>query len=197
VGFVDPTYVSIRAEVIEIMSIIIRRFASTSVALAALVLGGTALASPGHAQLTPDQKAKLEAPKQAERAARAELDAALAAQIEKGAIDRAALAPQIAKEKQAEANVKAALDAVLTPEQKAEMQKHRDEHKAKQGEGKRHHEGANLNLTPEQKAQIKARMAAEPKGDRGVERKIDRFDAMVPVLTQAQRAQLAAKLRTK
>ena len=175
------------------MSTRIRWFASTSVALAALALGGAALASPGHSLLTPDQKAKLEAPKQAERAARAELDKALATQIERGAIDRAALAPQIAAEKQAQANVKATLDSILTAEQKAEMQKHREEHKAKKGEGKQQHE--HLNLTPEQKEQIRARMAAEPKGDRGVERKIDRFEAMVPVLTPAQRTELAAKLR--
>jgi Spy/CpxP family protein refolding chaperone len=175
----------------------IRMFTSLSLAVAALSLGGSALASPGHSILTPDQKAKLEAPKQAERAARSELNKALAGQIERGVIDRAALAQQIAAEKQAEANVKATLDTVLTPEQKAEMQKRREEHKAKGEEGKKgeHREHARLNLTPQQRETIKTRMQAEPKADHGVDRRIDRFDAMVPVLTQAQRAALAAHLR--
>jgi Spy/CpxP family protein refolding chaperone len=175
------------------MSSTVRVFASTSIALAMLTLGGAALASPGRSVLTPDQKAKIEAPKQAERVARTDLDKALATQIERGAIDRTALAPQVAAEKQARANFKAALDAILTAEQKAEMKKHREERGAKKGEGKQHEHF--LNLTSEQKEQIRARMAAEPKGDRGVDRRIDRYEAMAPVLTPAQRAELAAKLR--
>jgi Spy/CpxP family protein refolding chaperone len=173
------------------MSSRIRHFASISLALATLALGATALASPGSAALSPDQKAKLDAPKQAERAARADLNKVLAQQVEAGAVDRAALAPQIAAEKQAHANVKATLDAILTPEQKAEMQKHREEHQAKH-EGERRER---FQLTREQKEQLHARMAAEPKGDRGVDRMIDRYHAMVPILTPAQRAELANDLR--
>jgi Spy/CpxP family protein refolding chaperone len=185
---------SIRAEVIEIImsSSIVRTFASVSFAVAALTLGGSALASEGHASLTPAQKAQLEAPRRAEHAARAELNKALAAQIERGAIDRALLAPQVAAEKQARASLETAFESVLTAEQKAEMHKRREARQANEGERK-HHE--RLNLTEEQKTQIRARMAGEPKGDRGVERRIDRYDAMAPVLTPAQRAELAATLR--
>ena len=174
------------------MSRILRTFASVSATLAMLALGTTALASPNHG-LSKEQKARLEAPREAERAARAELKKAIATQIENGKIDRAALASQIAAEKQAEANLKAARESVLTPEQKAKRAKHADGKK-----GKKEHRAVKenrLNLSEQQKEEIQKRMAAEPKSDRGVERMIDRFDAMTPVLTPAQRTELARELR--
>jgi Spy/CpxP family protein refolding chaperone len=176
------------------MSSILRTFAAVSITATMLAFGGSALASPGHG-LSSEQKAQLEAPRQAERAARTELRKALAGQIENGKIDRAALAQQIAAEKQAQAKLKTARDAVLTPEQKAAHAsgKHGEGKKA----GKEHHgDKANrLNLSDKQKEEIQKRMAAQPAGDRGVDRMIDRFDAMTPVLTPAQRAELARALR--
>ena len=146
-----------------------------------------------------------------EHKARADLRVALAAQVERGTIDRAAVKPQLDAAKVAEANAKKVQEDTLTAAQKAELAKIREAkhaaHQAKKdangkdgkgneakGEG-RHHGGHGLNLTPEQKKQIHDRMAKEPAGDRGADRMVDRLDATVPVLTPAQRAELAAKMR--
>jgi Spy/CpxP family protein refolding chaperone len=199
------------------MSLKIRSLVTTSLILASLAVGGAALAhGGGHGghgasarslpSLTQDQKTKLDAAADAEHKARADLRVALAGQVDKGTIDRNALKPQIDAAKLAEANARKVEADTLTAAQKAELAKLREakraEHEANKGKhagdakGEHHdHAGKGLNLTPEQKAQIKARMAAEPTGDRGAERIVDRIDATVPVLTPAQRAELSAKLR--
>ena len=202
------------------MSTKIRSLVSASLVLASLALAGSAFAGGGHGHgggaralpsLTQEQKAKLDAAAEAEHTARKALKVALAAQVEKGAIDRSAVAPQVAAEKVAEANARKVTDDTLTAAQKAELAKlheaKRAAHEAKghakgNGEAKTegHHGhdrgmGKSLNLTPEQKKQIHERMKAEPQGDRGPERIVDRLDATVPVLTAAQRAELAANLR--
>jgi Spy/CpxP family protein refolding chaperone len=184
------------------MTIKIRSLAAASLVLASLALGGAALAHGGaHGgsarslpSLTQDQKTKLDAAAEAEHKARAELRVALAAQVDKGAIDRNAVKAQLDAARLAEANARKVEDDTLTAAQKAELAKMRDAKGAKHGE---HHDGAGhgLNLTPEQKKQIHDRMAAKPAGDRGADRVVDRLDATVPVLTAAQRAELAAKLR--
>ncbi len=202
------------------MSKNIRTLVSASLVLASLALGGAALAGGGHGghgggaralpSLTQDQKAKLDAAEAAEHKAHADLRVALAAQVERGIIDRAAVKPQLDAAKVAEANAKKVQEDTLTAAQKAELAKIREAkhaaHQAKKdangkggkdgeakGEG-RHHGGHGLNLTPEQKKQIHDRMAQEPAGDRGAARMVDRLDATVPVLTPAQRAELAAKM---
>jgi hypothetical protein len=195
------------------MSQKIRSLVSASLVLATLALAGSALAAPGQPHgaralpsLTQEQRAKLDAAAEAEHKARGELRVALAAQVERGQINRAAVAPQLAAEKLAEANARNVKDATLTAEQKAELAKMRAaKHDGKKGhkghakEGEGHHGGGanghGLNLTPEQKKQIAERMKAEPAGDRGVDRMVDRLDATAPVLTPAQRTELAGKLR--
>jgi Spy/CpxP family protein refolding chaperone len=203
------------------MSMKIRSLVSASLVLASLALAGSAFAGGAHGHgggaralpsLTQEQKAKLDAAAEAEHKARTDLKVALAAQVEKGAIDRSAVAPQVAAEKLAEANARKVTEDTLTAAQKAELAKlheaKRAAHEAKKhakgdGEAKdgghhgrgHDHLGKSLNLTPEQKKQIHERMKAEPQGDRGAERIVDRLDATVPVLTAAQRAELAANLR--
>ena len=200
------------------MSLKIRSLVTTSLILASLAVGGAALAhGGGHGghgasarslpSLTQDQKTKLDAAADAEHKAHAALRVALAAQVDKGAIDRNGVKAQVDAAKAAEANARKVEDDTLTAAQKAELAKMRDAkraaheaHKGKdggeaKGQGHHDHAGKGLNLTPEQKAQIKTRMAAEPAGDRGADRIVDRLDATVPVLTPAQRAELSAKLR--
>ncbi len=188
------------------MSMNIRSLAAASLVLASLALGGAAFASGhgahgGHGakarslpSLTQEQKTKLDAAAEAEHKARAALRVALAAQVDKGAIDRNGVKPQVDAAKAAAANARKVEEDTLTPAQKAELAKAGE---AKRGEGRKHHgqAGHGMKLTPEQKKQIAERMKAEPAGDRGVERMVDRLDATVPVLTPAQRAELAAKLR--
>lgn len=185
----------------------IRTVVSASLVVAALAVSGSAMAG-SHAggarslpSLTQDQRAKIEAAEAAEQKARVDLRTALAAQVERGQIDRAAVATQIAAEKAAKASLTQVVESTLSAAQKAELAKMRKEkHDGKKGHaqgGKTEHKhgAAGLNLTPEQKQKIAERMKSEPQGDRGVDRMVDRLDATAPVLTQAQRATLATKLR--
>ncbi len=209
--------------------------------------------------LAADQRAAIEGLQKQRRAATAPVRAAdaqvltlLAEEVERGSVDGQALAPALGAE-HAAADAETAVDAstlnqlhaILTPAQRGQLvdaieaahgRAPRDHDAGPQGRGtagKTRMWGNRLGLTPEQKAQIAANLAAEggagdashgqhrARGDAGREQAIEAFraasfdahalvhvehrgdraqkiaQAMVPVLTPAQRATFASGLRAR
>src|ERR1700690_2606300 len=206
--------------------------------------------------LTADQRTAIEALKERRRAATGPLRAAdaqvltlLAQEVEQGSVDPHALAPALTAEHTAAAAETAVeedalnqLHAVLTPAQRGQLvdsieaahrQAPRDHDAGHRGHGKSAMWGGKLGLTPEQKSQIAANLAAErgaggpadgghhTRGDAGRGQALEAFrgtsfdahalvrvehrgewaekiaQAMVPVLSPAQRATFASGLRAR
>jgi hypothetical protein len=167
--------------------------------------------------LSPAQRSTIEGLAQTQRAAwvpvrqaNAAVLTQLAQDVERGSVDRDALAPELnAKETAAAAaltasqEVRSQLQATLTPSQWTEITSHggRPDGGA---HGQRHQQGGDmrmrrfaekLNLSPAQAQAIEATLAAEH-GQHG-RRLVDLVAAAAPVLTPGQRAELAGHLRLR
>jgi Spy/CpxP family protein refolding chaperone len=164
--------------------------------------------------LTPAQRSTIEGLAQSQRAAwvpvrqaNAAVLTQLAQGVERGAVDRDALAPELrAKEtaaataRTASQEVRSQLQATLTPSQWTEITSHRarpdggapGEHRQHRGGARMTRFAEKLNLTPAQTQTIEATLAS--KHGRGL---VDLVAAAAPVLTPAQRVELAGHLRLR
>jgi Spy/CpxP family protein refolding chaperone len=163
--------------------------------------------------LTPSQRSTIQGLAQTQRSAWVpvrQADAAVLTQlaqgVDKGSIDRDALAPELrAKETAAAAartasqEVRSQLQSTLTPAQWAEVASHGNRpdggargQRGEHGQARVARFAQKLNLTPAQTQTIEAAMAAQQ--GHGI---VDLVAAAAPVLTPAQRVELAGHLRLR